>query len=760
MRLYLSDVPSPKGDIAAIKFLWQTISRTKTFREMTTNANAPVPMLKSYLGQSAPTAISAAHEQEWRAIMLFLELYVFILRLSDDDDFFSGIYPDIVLDGAPSSRLRSCSLAMADVKSLTGFLKNVAFALYYNATDILSNNNVTSTPVASRLDAYLLSSEPTPSSSASQIASSAKSAVPSWTSAEATKPDFSSLRSIVTTSMKMLYERDSRRPFLPKGHWLMTSKFDMAGFISAVVAEEQGQHELGENEEEDDGDGSENGYFDDWHTPQVFTSTGQRLSRHARIENLRASQQKAQRERMLATIGPKLEILRNMPFVIPFDTRVQIFRQFVHLDKHRRREGDAEGYRTRLMASIMTLQRDNDIGRHRGRIRRGQVFNDAFDQFYELGDGLKDPIQITFVDQFDAEEAGIDGGGVTKEFLTSVTSEAFGTLNGLMLFASNDNGLLYPNPTSLDEVKELMREEGFEENSPEWQEKIAQLLRRYEFLGRIIGKCLYEGILVDISFAGFFLLKWTASGQSGESTYRGNVNDLRDMDESLYRGLLELKNYAGNVKDMDLDFTISDKVSLPERPTRTITRNLIPNGDGSPVTNDNRLLYISYVARHRLAAQPAQQTSAFLRGLRSIIQSSWLSMFNQNELQRLVGGDSSEIDIEDLRRNTVYSGVYEIGDDGEEHETVKLFWRVMRSFTDAQRRDVLKYVTSTPRAPLLGFSQLSPRFSIRDGGNDQERLPSTSTCVNLLKLPRYKNEGTLRSKLLYAISSGAGFDLS
>ena len=135
-------------------------------------------------------------------------------------------------------------------------------------------------------------------------------------------------------------------------------------------------------------------------------------------------------------------------------------------------------------------------------------------------------------------------------------------------------------------------------------------------------------------------------------------------------------------------------------------------------------------------------------------------MFNQAELQTLVGGASSEIDVKDLRRNTLYGGVYVIGDDHQEHPSVRLFWDVMKSLTDEERRQVLKFVTSTPRAPLLGFEQLNPRFSIRDAGDDQERLPSTSTCVNLLKLPRYNNEKVLREKLLYAINSGAGFDLS
>ena len=213
---------------------------------------------------------------------------------------------------------------------------------------------------------------------------------------------------------------------------------------------------------------------------------------------------------------------------------------------------------------------------------------------------------------------------------------------------------------------------------------------------------------------------------------------------------------------------MTDTISTPVyqsgargQPTqRTITRDLRPNGSKISVTNENRLVYISFMARHRLQIQPHQQTSAFLRGLSSMIQPSWLSMFNQSELQTLLGGDSSEIDVPDLRRNTLYGGVYVIGDDGQEHPSIQMFWEVMQAFSDADRRKVLKYVTSTPRSPLLGFSQLNPRFSIRDSGSDQTRLPSTSTCVNLLKLPIYSDIVTLREKLLYAINAGAGFNLS
>jgi len=148
------------------------------------------------------------------------------------------------------------------------------------------------------------------------------------------------------------------------------------------------------------------------------------------------------------------------------------------------------------------------------------------------------------VDKFDQQEAGIDGGGVTKEFLTSVTSQAFTPTSDEDLFVENEQHLLYPNPSAVDQNTENLRLYGYREADREWKERITNLLQRYEFLGRIIGKCLYEGILVDINFAPFFLLKWALTGGSGsspkESGYRANINDLRDLDRGLYDGLVLL----------------------------------------------------------------------------------------------------------------------------------------------------------------------------------------------------------------------------
>jgi len=40
------------------------------------------------------------------------------------------------------------------------------------------------------------------------------------------------------------------------------------------------------------------------------------------------------------------------------------------------------------------------------------------------------------------------------------------------------------------------------------------------------------------------------------------------------------------------------------------------------------------------------------------------------------------------------------------------------------------------------------------------RLPTSSTCFNLLKLPNYQKKSTLREKLRYSINSNTGFELS
>ena len=71
-------------------------------------------------------------------------------------------------------------------------------------------------------------------------------------------------------------------------------------------------------------------------------------------------------------------------------------------------------------------------------------------------------------------------------------------------------------------------------------------------------------------------------------------------------------------------------------------------------------------------------------------------MFNQQELQILLGGVDSQIDVNDLRANTQYGGLY-----AEDQPTIQAFWRVVESFTQDQKRALLRFATSCSRPPLL-----------------------------------------------------------
>jgi hypothetical protein len=56
--------------------------------------------------------------------------------------------------------------------------------------------------------------------------------------------------------------------------------------------------------------------------------------------------------------------------------------------------------------------------------------------------------------------------------------------------------------------------------------------------------------------------------------------------------------------------------------TRTI--NLIPNGSNVPVTQDNKLEYISRVSHYRLMEQFKEQRGAFFEGLSEMVDPKWL----------------------------------------------------------------------------------------------------------------------------------------
>ena len=71
----------------------------------------------------------------------------------------------------------------------------------------------------------------------------------------------------------------------------------------------------------------------------------------------------------------------------------------------------------------------------------------------------------------------------------------------------------------------------------------------------------------------------------------------------------------------------------------------------------------------------------------------------------------------------------------------------------------LIFITSSPRPPLLGFKNFNPLICIA-AVPDISRLPTSSTCVHLLKLPNYPTKEKLFSCLKESIYNCDGFNLS
>uniref|UniRef100_A0A8C0RMA5 HECT-type E3 ubiquitin transferase n=1 Tax=Canis lupus familiaris TaxID=9615 RepID=A0A8C0RMA5_CANLF len=255
---------------------------------------------------------------------------------------------------------------------------------------------------------------------------------------------------------------------------------------------------------------------------------------------------------------------------------------------------------------------------------------------------------------------------------------------------------------------------------------------------------LYENMLVELPFAGFFLSKLLGTSADVD------IHHLASLDPEVYKNLLFLKSYEGDVEELGLNFTVVNN-DLGEAQVVELKFG----GKDIPVTSANRIAYIHLVADYRLNRQIRQHCLAFRQGLANVVNLEWLRMFDQQEIQVLISGAQVPISLEDLKSFTNYSGGY-----SADHPVIKVFWRVVEGFTDEEKRKLLKFVTSCSRPPLLGFKELYPAFCIHNGGSDLERLPTASTCMNLLKLPEFYDETLLRSKLLYAIECAAGFELS
>ncbi|KAH0792141.1 putative E3 ubiquitin-protein ligase HERC4 isoform X1 [Histomonas meleagridis] len=311
---------------------------------------------------------------------------------------------------------------------------------------------------------------------------------------------------------------------------------------------------------------------------------------------------------------------------------------------------------------------------------------------------LKKPLKILFKD-----EPGVDEGGVQREFFQLIVEELFDPNRDFFIVL---NDLYWFSNTEKDPAS----------------------LQAYYLTGIILGLAIYNGNVLNVKFPILIYRKLKGLTM--------NFNDLRELDPQLFNSLQNILNYKGDVKeDMDLTF---DYGGVP----------LIENGLEIPVTNQNREEYVNAVLNYVLNDSISEQFEILKNGFIQSAGDIVLELFRPEELALLIAG-REELDFIALQKATRYEGYT------AQSETVQTFWKIVHMrLTDSEKKKLLYFVTSSPRAPINGLGSI-PFVIARDGNS--EHIPTSHTCFFMLVLPDDPNEESLYRKLKIAIDNAEGF---
>lgn len=298
-------------------------------------------------------------------------------------------------------------------------------------------------------------------------------------------------------------------------------------------------------------------------------------------------------------------------------------------------------------------------------ISRANVFMDAYEQFMKYSpDELRRKLTI----RFDREE-GLDYGGVAREFFFLLSHEMFNPIYCLFEYSSHGKYTLQICPRS--------------DINPEH-------LEYFRFIGRAVGVAIFHQRFLDAFFVSAFYKQVLGMAVTPE--------DLESIDPELWRGISWMQE--NDVAGLMYTFSVDD-----ERFGEIHEHELKPNGKDIEVTNENKHEYIQLLTQWRVVSRVKTQMDAFMHGLFEIIPKRLLSIFDDRELELLIGG-VSELDMADWKKYTDYRNCE------PEHPIVQWFWKALpilsksRSICSASRKSLTR-----SRRPSLSSSSPARRAS-------------------------------------------------
>ncbi|KAL6042845.1 hypothetical protein QOT17_024210 [Balamuthia mandrillaris] len=441
-------------------------------------------------------------------------------------------------------------------------------------------------------------------------------------------------------------------------------------------------------------------------SPSLLTLSSSSLSRSASIQNLTELQTRfvrfAENYRHLlnelvrqnpSLLHGSFKVLLKYPWALDFDNKRAYFR-----------------------SQLQKLKERSYYGGCRLRVRRKRVFEDSYQQMRNrTPEELRGRLSVQF-----QNEEGVDAGGVSREWYETLAKEMFNANYALFIATAQDNSTFQPNRSSYINPDHLSY---------------------FKFVGRVIGKAIFDGQYLPCHFTRSFY-----KHMLGVSV---RPDDMEAIDPEYYKNLKWIldNDITGVLDDLTFSTEIDDFGTMK-------VVELKDGGKSIRVTEDNKVEYVRLVTEMRMTTSIKSQIQAFLEGFHEVIPKQLISIFNEMELELLISG-LPEIDVDDLKDNTVYTGFT------ENDQEIQWFWNAVRSFGEEEKAKLLQFVTGTSRVPIDGFKSLRgisgpQKFQIHKSYN-KGSLPSAHTCFNQLDLPQYDTYERLKEALEFAIRETEGF---
>ncbi|ETV65274.1 hypothetical protein, variant 1 [Aphanomyces astaci] len=314
-----------------------------------------------------------------------------------------------------------------------------------------------------------------------------------------------------------------------------------------------------------------------------------------------------------------------------------------------------ESFSVKYLALLSLLRANMDYGYAKLKVYRERIFQESMGLLMILG-----PQHLCARTRIELlGEAGIDAGGLQREWYTLFTQAVFEPSAGLFVATDSYGYTLNPSSTCRSDLEKF----------------------------RAVGRLLARSIL-DEQVLPFHLTVPLFKMILGTPL---SMTDMLYMDKQMYTSLKFVQSTL-DVDGLCLDFSVTvEGGNVVE---------LVPHGQNIMVTAANQAEYVQRMLQYLLFDRIQLQLQSLLTGLFEILPQHYLIMFDHKELELVLCG-VTEIDVADWKQFTATSSVLR----DFEYHSMKMywFWDILENMASPDRAKILQFATGSTRVPVQGI---------------------------------------------------------